>query len=94
MNGKLPEMVCLVPAPSSTSTQPASSSHLLQADTDPSSSSSHEEQEHKRERLPQEPHSRSPPRVIVPFGGGKDSTVLAELLAAMGCEVKWAYMSE
>jgi hypothetical protein len=38
--------------------------------------------------------SCGPPRVIVPFGGGKDSTVLMELLHQMGCNTQWAYYGE
>jgi hypothetical protein len=35
-----------------------------------------------------------PPRVLVPFGGGKDSTLLIELLSRMGATVAWCYMGE
>jgi hypothetical protein len=34
------------------------------------------------------------PRVLVPFGGGKDSTLLMELLHACGADVAWCYMGE
>ncbi|GIL54590.1 hypothetical protein Vafri_10338 [Volvox africanus] len=43
--------------------------------------------------LPTSP--RHPPRVLVPFGGGKDSTLLMELLGRMGAqEVGWVYFGE
>ncbi|GLI71229.1 hypothetical protein VaNZ11_016347 [Volvox africanus] len=46
--------------------------------------------------LPTSPTSpRHPPRVLVPFGGGKDSTLLMELLGRMGAqEVGWVYFGE
>lgn len=34
------------------------------------------------------------PRVLVPFGGGKDSTLLMELVSRMGAEVAWVYYGE
>ena len=34
------------------------------------------------------------PRVLVPFGGGKDSTLLIQLLYNCGCEVQWVYYGE
>ncbi len=48
------------------------------------SSEGGEEGEEERER----------PRVLVPFGGGKDSTTLVELLHRLGCDVQWCYYGE
>lgn len=33
-------------------------------------------------------------RVLVPFGGGKDSTLLMQLLHECGCDTQWAYFGE
>ena len=37
---------------------------------------------------------RPAPRVLVPFGGGKDSTLLMQLLHECGCDTQWAYFGE
>lgn len=39
-------------------------------------------------------HPAPRPRVLVPFGGGKDSTLLMQLVHDCGCDVAWCYYGE